>query len=101
MPHMDRQVSGASVWYLDASPATVSVWLVRLRWARVVVDVLVLAAALVLPAGDFPLRQLAPLIAATAIVNADLAWSRRGTPRWLHGVALTLDAVLLTGLLEL
>jgi two-component system, sensor histidine kinase RegB len=91
-------------WYLDAAPATVVAWLVRLHWSRGAVNVLVLVASIVLPGGDFPLRRLAPLVAAAALIQADLALRvGRGQriPPAITGAAIAIDVVLLTGLLEL
>src|SRR5262245_10340037 len=88
-------------WYLDAAPATIANWLIRVRWTRVVVDACLLSASLFLPAADFPLRRLAPLLAASALINADLAWRPLRTPRWFQGASLAIDIAILTGLLEL
>ena len=91
-------------WYLDAAPSTVSAWLTRLQWTRCGVDGVVLLTSLMLSNADFPLRRLAPVIAATALVYGDIALRRgRGqhVPRAEAGVAIALDVLLLTGLLEL
>jgi two-component system sensor histidine kinase RegB len=96
--------STPAAWYLDAAPATVSAWFVRLQWTRSIVDTLVLLGALLISRDEFPLRRLAPLVAATALLHADLALRlSRGQeiPRPLAGLAIAVDVVLLTGLLEL
>jgi two-component system sensor histidine kinase RegB len=98
---MDHDSLTRRAWYLDAAPATIAAWLIRIRWSRVFVDALVLAASLVLSPDEFPLRRLAPLVAASALVNADLAWRPIRTPRWFQGVSLVIDIAILTGLLEL
>ncbi|MQA28599.1 MAG: sensor histidine kinase [Luteitalea sp.] len=96
--------STPAVWYLDAAPGSVSAWVVRLQWTRSAVDALVLIGALLISGDDFPLRRLAPFVAAAALVRADLALRlRRGQqiPPLVGGAAIAIDAVLLTGLLEL
>lgn len=101
---MVSQSSPPVAWYLDAGPHRIAAWLVRLRWTRVGVDLIVLAAALAFVAAEFPLRRIAPLIAAGALASADLAFQRsrgRTVPAWLCGVALAIDVALLTALLEL
>src|SRR4051794_7830886 len=94
----------APSWYLDAAPASVSVWIVRLQWTRAVVDALIVAGALLISGDEFPLRRLAPLVAATGLIHADIALRLgRGyrIPRPLGGAAIAVDVLLLTGLLEL
>ncbi len=91
-------------WYLDAGPGKVASWLVRLRWTRTAVDLTVIAAAFALVTTEFPLRRIAPLIAAGALASADLAFqlSRgRAIPPWVRGLAIAIDVALLTALLEL
>lgn len=95
--------SGAA-WYLDAAPATVSAWIVRLHWARCLVAGAVLVGSLALSSNDFPLRRLAPLLAAAALIQADIATRhRRGQAiaSVESAAALALEVALLTGLLEL
>jgi two-component system sensor histidine kinase RegB len=94
----------APAWYLDAAPASVSAWVVRLQWTRCAVDAVVLIAAFVISSEEFPLRRLAPLVAAVALFRADLAVRLgRGQPppRLLAAAAIGIDVLLLTGLLEL
>jgi two-component system sensor histidine kinase RegB len=79
-------------------------WLIRLRWATAGVDAAVVAVILVAPPSiDVTLDHLTWLIAAGAGLNAVVAWKlSRGVPgRWIRVAALTLDVVLLTGLLDL
>jgi len=45
-----------TAWYLEATPAAVSKWLVRLRRAAAVIHGLVVVASIALPSGSFPLR---------------------------------------------
>ena len=93
-----------AVWYLAATPAAVSQWLVRLWRTSAAIDLAVLVTAFLLPSGTFPLRRLAPLIAATALISVERAsrrsWSQP-TSRFLTAAHLLLQVALLTGLLEL
>jgi hypothetical protein len=78
--------------------------LVRLRRAAAIVDGLVVVASIALPSGSFPLRRLAPLAAASGLINLEQAARAAGTrpaSRFFDGAALLLQVVLLTGLLEL
>ena len=77
----DTDPDQAAAWYLAATPASVSQWLARLWHTSIALDVLVLVTAFVLPAGTFPLRRLAPLVAATALVGAERASRRAPGPR--------------------
>lgn len=91
-------------WYLDAPPETVAAWRLRLQWTRAVIDALVVFAALVVSVSDFPLRRLAPFVALSALVHVYLALRlqrRQNIPRPIAGIAIGIDVVLLTGLLEL
>jgi two-component system, sensor histidine kinase RegB len=93
-----------TAWYLEATPAAVSKWLVRLRRAAAAIDAEVVASSFALPSATFPLRRLAPLVAASAFMNAEQAvrtTGRRPASRVVDGAALLLQVVLLTGLLEL
>ncbi len=90
-----------TVWYLGAAPATLAAWQIRLRWVCAAVDAAIVVAGLLFSSEDFPLRRLAPLVAAAALVQADLAFQDRRAPRWLAGVAIGLDVAILSGLLEL
>jgi two-component system sensor histidine kinase RegB len=91
-------------WYLRATPLAARPWLIRLRWARTVVDLAVLAAAAVAGHADFPLAHLVPFVAASAVGNAAVAVSLTGArpvpTAPLLGLLL-LDVALLTGVLEL
>jgi two-component system sensor histidine kinase RegB len=93
-----------TAWYLEATPAAVSKWLVRLRRAAAAIDGLVVIASIVLPSGTFPLRRLAPLVAASGLINLEQAARAAGTrpaSRFFDGAVLLLQVVLLAGLLEL
>lgn len=101
---MSRVPPASPAWYLDAAPAAVSAWMVRLQWTRAAVDALVLISGTVISTDEFPLRRLAPVIAAAALIRIDLALRlRRGdpVPRMLAAAAIAIDVLLLTGLLEL
>jgi two-component system sensor histidine kinase RegB len=94
----------AAAWYLAATPGTVSQWLVRVWRLTAALDLVVVVTAFVLPSGTFPLRRLAPLLAATAFINVERASRRAGarpTPRLMTALHLLLQVALLTGLLEL
>ncbi len=93
-----------TAWYLEATPAAVSKWLIRLRRAAAVVDGVIVISSVALPSGTFPLRRLAPLAAATALMNVEQgarAAGKRPSSRAIDGIALLLQVVMLTGLLEL
>src|SRR5262245_7540560 len=92
--HMTSRTTTAGAWYLDVRPDAIAAWMVRLRWARAAVDLLVLCASLLLTPADFPLRRLLPLVAAAGLVNADMArqLSSGRTPQtWLRAGALAID----------
>ncbi len=96
--------SDRAAWFLAATPAAVTQWLERLIRASVAIDILVLVAAFVLPAGEFPLWRLAPLIAAAAFIGIERSSSRSRTDRVARltmAAHLVLMVALLTGLLEL
>ncbi len=100
----DIDTDRAAAWYLAATPGTVSQWLVRLWRSTAALDILVVVTAFLLPAGTFPLRRLAPLLAATAFIHLERASRRVGarpTPRLMTVLHLLLQVALLTGLLEL
>ena len=90
-------------WYFEVSPEGISRWLARLWWTAAAVDAAIVLISVVLESSSFPLRRVAPLIAATALANAELAWHPFGghTRRAISGAALLLHVILLTGLLEL
>ncbi|MFN7985170.1 MAG: ATP-binding protein [Vicinamibacterales bacterium] len=92
-----------SAWNFELSPEAVARWLARLWWASALVDVAIVALAVALPTSNFPIRRVAPLIAATALASAELAWrpSPSRTRQVVSVAALLLRVVLLTGLLEL
>ena len=99
----DRDTDQA-VWYLAATPAAVSKWLVRLWRTSAVIEVLVVATAFLLPAETFPLRRLAPVLAAAALISLERASGRARTPqvsRLITAAHAMLQVLLLTGLLEL
>ncbi|MFN7976922.1 MAG: ATP-binding protein [Vicinamibacterales bacterium] len=79
-------------------------WLTRLRVAAAAVDAGLVVVILTLPDADIPLRTVLPLLALSALVNTGLAYrlSRaKAAPRAASTIALLLDVVLLTGLLDL
>lgn len=87
----------------SASRAEISLdWLIRLRWGAVVGQLLTVAAARVLLGGEVPLARLLSIVAVLAASNAALAAvrGRVSTPAALCGTALTLDTLLLSGLLH-
>lgn len=91
-------------WYLEATTLAAVPWLARLRWARGIVDAVVVLVAVALPSLDFPLSHLAPLLSATAALNLATAvqLSRRRAPHpLLSTLDLLLQPILLTELLEL
>ena len=98
----DQPLDG--VWTFEVSPAAVDRWLQRLWWGAAVLDAVVLLAALVFPSNEFPLGRIAPLLAASALANVELAL--RGTTGGTRGRAikagtLLLHILVLTALLEL
>jgi two-component system sensor histidine kinase RegB len=100
---IERQ-SGDTRWYFEATPESISRWLVRLWWTTAALDAIVVATSFVLPSGAFPLRRVAPLVAASALINAERAGQlARGRPRFrfVSAASLLLDVLLLTSLLEL
>jgi two-component system sensor histidine kinase RegB len=75
-----------------------------MRWATVIVELLLLAMTFAFPALDLPLDHIAWLILLDATVNAIAA--RRlagavGQPRWMATIALAIQVLLITALLEL
>ena len=77
-------------WYFEASPEGISRWLARLWWTAAAVDAAIVLTSVALESSAFPLRRVAPLIAATALANAELAWHPFGghTRRAISGAAL-------------
>src|SRR5262245_50517134 len=57
-------------WYLATTPLEPRPWLVRMRRATVIVELLLLAMTFALPARDLPLDHIAWLILLDAAVNA-------------------------------
>lgn len=98
--------AGASMtpWYLAATTMAAIPWFVRLRWARVAMDLVVVAVALAFPQADFPLRRIVPLLLASALLSAAAA-VRLSRGQSVHAALETADLLLqtaiLTGLLEL
>jgi two-component system sensor histidine kinase RegB len=74
-----------------------------MRWATVVVELLLLAMTFALPALDLPLDHIAWLILLDVAVNAIMArhLSGGGASGWLAAIALTIQVLLITALLEL
>lgn len=94
----------AAAWYLDAAPAAVSRWTLRLHLARASACAITLALAFVVSSDDVPLHRVAPLLAASGLIQIDIALRlRRGAPvaRAMTAASLAVDTALLTGLLEL
>lgn len=87
----------SAAWYLGVQPASVSAWIVRMHWARAAVDLLVLLGALLIFGADLPLRRAAPLVAAAALIRADLAF-RLGRGQHPSGV---IAGVAIVAILEL
>jgi two-component system, sensor histidine kinase RegB len=77
-------------------------WLVRLRWGAVLGQLATLGVARTLLGAELPLARLLLIVAALAISNAALAAlrTRTSSPAALCGAALTLDTLLLSGLLH-
>jgi len=95
---------GADFRDFQVTPGAVSKWLIRLWWTTAAADALVVLMSLLLPSSTFPLGRVAPLVAASALGNAELArgtFSGRLRLGSLAGSVLLLHVLLLTGLLEL
>jgi two-component system sensor histidine kinase RegB len=77
-------------------------WLIRLRWGAVAGQAATIAVAWRLFHAPLPLERLVGLVLALFISNLLLGAARRAVacPRALCGAALTLDTLLLTGLLH-
>src|SRR5262245_22356349 len=96
--------AGGTLSTFEVTRSAIECWLVRLWWATAALDGLVLIASIVLPASDFPLSRVTPLIAASALVNAETAarvGRGSGRSRWISGTSVLLHVALLTALLEL
>lgn len=77
-------------------------WLIRLRWGAVAGQLATIAVAWRVLAAPLPLQRLGVLVLALFVSNLVLAAVRRPSrfPRGWCGAALTLDTLLLTGLLH-
>ncbi len=101
-----ERASAASMtpWYFAATTMAAVPWFVRLRWARVVVDIAVVIVALAFPQVDFPLRRIVPLLLGSAVLSAAAA-VRLSRRQPVHAAIETADLLLqtaiLTALLEL
>jgi two-component system, sensor histidine kinase RegB len=87
----------------SASRAEISLdWLIRLRWGAVIGQLVTVAAARVLLGGEVPVVRLLSIVAILGASNAALAAVRGRVlaPAALCGTALTLDTLLLSGLLH-
>ena len=96
--------SNREPWYLATTPLETRPWLVRMRWATVAVELLLLAMTFAFPALDLPLDHIAWLILLDATVNAIVArqlWRASGQSRWMTTIALAIQMLLITALLEL
>jgi two-component system sensor histidine kinase RegB len=76
-------------------------WLVRLRWGAVVGQAATIGAAEVM-FGHLPLGRLFAYVGVLAVTNLVLGMTKRRTasPRLVCGAVLTLDTLLLSGLLQ-
>jgi two-component system, sensor histidine kinase RegB len=77
-------------------------WLVRLRWGAAAGQVLTILVAQGLLGARLPLARMFGFVAVLAVSNLALTVVRRNTPRprTLCGMALTLDTLVLSGLLH-
>lgn len=91
-------------WYLTATTLAAVPWLARVRWIRAFVDLTVVVVAVAFPDVDFPMRRIAPLLLATALLHmlAAIKLARgESVPRALATVDLLVQPITLTALLEL
>ena len=91
-------------WFRGAAPLATRRLLIRIRLATALVDAGVLIGCWSIRIADVPLRRAWPLVALSAIANLAIAraLSRRGEPsRGVAAVALSIDILLLTALLDL
>ncbi len=91
-------------WYLATTPLATRPWLIRMRWATVTVELLLLAMTFGVPQFDLPLDHIVWLVVADAVANALTArWMSQGrpVPAPAATAALALQVLLLTALLEL
>ncbi|HTV01858.1 MAG TPA: hypothetical protein VMF13_15020 [Luteitalea sp.] len=101
MTHVPEHVANPTT--VERAPHVAMPWLVRLRWASVLALAAAAVAAHVFWRVRLPVWPLVGLLAALALTNAALAFQLR-SPRpkkTIVGVALLLDAGLLTGILYL
>ena len=90
-------------WYLATTPLETRPWLVRMRWITAGLEVLLVALVWAAPQLDLPLDHIVWLLVGDAVANGTIAWLlARGSTRPLPAaVALTIQLLLLTSLLEL
>jgi two-component system sensor histidine kinase RegB len=95
--------SARDPWYLATTPLETRPWLVRMRWATIGVELVLLAMTFAVPTLDLPLDHIAWLILLDVAVNAVVArhLSGGGTSRWPAAIALAIQVLLITALLEL
>ncbi len=84
----------------DERAAVSLAWLVRLRWGTVAGQVAAVGAAAWVIGPSFSAGRLLALVGLLAASNLALARLGAPAPGWACGAALTLDALLLTGLLH-
>ncbi|MEP7116117.1 MAG: ATP-binding protein [Acidobacteriota bacterium] len=99
-----REPAAVRPWYLNATRLAALPWLIRLRVATAVIDLVAVLAVLLLPNADIPLRHAVVFIALSGTANAALALAlsrQRSLPAAAVGVSLLLDVALLTELLDL
>jgi len=79
-------------------------WLPAIRWSTCLALWAALAAAALLSHLDLPLRAIVPIGLGAAICRTFVAAAQHRAsrvPRWVVGVSIAADAVLLTGLLDI
>ncbi|HEY6546732.1 MAG TPA: HAMP domain-containing sensor histidine kinase [Vicinamibacteria bacterium] len=99
---MNERPASEPVFSIRADRGDISLeWLIRLRWGAVVGQLATIAVAQAL-FGGLRLPRLLVLVAVLALSNAALVVGRGrlGAPSRLCGAALTLDTLVLTGLLH-
>jgi len=91
-------------WFRGAAPLATRRLIVRTRLATAIVDACVLAGCWSIRVADLPLRRAWPLVALSAIANLAMARalsSRGEAARSVAAVALAIDVLLLTALIDL
>ncbi len=91
-------------WYLGITPGATLPWLVRFRWATVLLQAAALALIVAMPQADIPVREVWPLLALALVANVLVAarWiTGRSSSKPATGAVLAVEMVLLTALLEL